>query len=129
MQKIVVDTNVIISAAISNKGSSAEIVRKISDGELELLYNVGILVEYADVLARNKFGFSIEKQTLLLKKIIEMGTVFNPVVSDIILIDEDDRIFYDTAKEANAILITGNSKHYPNESFIMSPSSFIEIIK
>jgi predicted nucleic acid-binding protein len=43
--------------------------------------------------------------------------------------DEDDRIFYDTAKEGDAILITGNFRHYPNEPFIMKPSAFWALIK
>ena len=128
MQKIVLDTNVIISAAISGLGNPSIIIKKISDGELELLYNIVILIEYTDVLTRSKFNFSVEKQTILLKKIINFGTIYNPKISNVTLIDEDDRIFYDTAKEANAILITGNIKHYPNENFIMSPSDFLGYI-
>ena len=42
--------------------------------------------------------------------------------------DEDDRVFYDTAKTAGAYLITGNSKHYPSEPFILTPSVFLEKI-
>ena len=125
MQKIVIDTNVIISATLSNHGNPAKIIKKVSEKELELLYNISILIEYADVLARSKFNFSVEKQAILLKKIVEIGTVFNPTLSSISLIDEDDRIFYDTAKQAKAILITGNIKHYPSESFIMTPSDFL----
>jgi predicted nucleic acid-binding protein len=41
--------------------------------------------------------------------------------------DEDDRVFYDAAKTADAYLITGNSKHYPKESFILTPSEFLKL--
>ena len=44
------------------------------------------------------------------------------------MIDEDDRIFYDTAKTAKAYLITGNKKHYPQENFIFTPADFLEYI-
>lgn len=44
------------------------------------------------------------------------------------MIDEKDRIFYDTAKESSAILVTGNIKHFPKEAFIMSPNDFIQEI-
>jgi len=44
---------------------------------------------------------------------------------DISLPDESDRIFYDTACESKAILITGNKKHYPDEEFIMTPADFL----
>jgi predicted nucleic acid-binding protein len=49
------------------------------------------------------------------------------VPSTYILIDEDDRVFYDTAKQAGAYLITGNTKHYPSEPFILTPSAFLGI--
>jgi hypothetical protein len=39
--------------------------------------------------------------------------------------DETDRKFYDTAKAAGAMLITGNTKHYPDEPFILTPAAFI----
>jgi len=126
MQKIVINTNVIISAAISNKGNPAQIIKMVSERKLELLYNINILIEYADVLARCKFNFSSDNQAILLRKIVDIGTIFNPTISEVSLIDEDDRIFYDTAKEANATLITGNIKHYPLEDFIMTPVDFIK---
>ena len=126
MQKIIIDTNVIISAAISNKGNPAQIIKMVSERKLELLYNINILIEYADVLTRSKFNFSSDNQAILLRKIVDVGTIFNPTICEISLIDEDDRIFYDTAKEANATLITGNTKHYPLEDFIMTPVDFIK---
>jgi len=39
--------------------------------------------------------------------------------------DESDRKFYDLHKAANAILITGNIKHFPKESTIIKPADFI----
>jgi len=43
------------------------------------------------------------------------------------LIDETDRIFYDTAKNTASILITGNIRHYPNEKFILTPTEFLKL--
>ena len=54
--------------------------------------------------------------------------MIEPAASDIPMIDETDRIFYDTAKAAGATLITGNIKHYPAEPFIMLPADFIKNI-
>ena len=125
MIKLVIDTNVIISAALSDKGKPAQIIDMISEGKLRLYYNEQILSEYSDVLTRKKFMFSHDKQELLINKIIEMGVVFEPKISVMPMPDEDDRIFYDTAKEIGAFLITGNKKHYPDEPFIMTPSDFL----
>ena len=58
----------------------------------------------------------------LLKKV---GLLIEPVASTIPLPDETDRIFYDTARMSGAILVTGNIRHYPNESNIMTPAEFL----
>jgi len=43
-------------------------------------------------------------------------------------INADDRIFYDAAVEAMAYLITGNIRHFPKESFIVTPAQFLTVI-
>ena len=45
------------------------------------------------------------------------------------MIDETDRIFYDTAVSSGATLITSNKKDYPNEPFILTPAEFLYKIK
>ena len=125
MMKLVIDTNVIISAALSDKGNPAHIINMISEGKLQLYYNEQILSEYSEVLSRKKFMFTLDKQILLLNKIVELGVIYEPVISVSPMPDEEDRIFYDTAKESGAFLITGNKKHYPDEPFIMTPSDFL----
>ena len=56
----------------------------------------------------------------------EIGVQVNPKTSGIIIKDEDDRIFYDTAKTSDAILITGD-KHLLElkEPFIKTPAEYI----
>jgi hypothetical protein len=39
---------------------------------------------------------------------------------------QTDRKFYDVAKATDAILITGNTKHYPNEPFVLTPAAFVQ---
>ena len=128
MQKLVLDTNVIISAALSDKGNPSIIFKLIYDGKLHLCYNAQILSEYTDVLSRAKFSFSQEKQKNFLDKIVEIGIVVNTASSDTQLPDESDRVFYDTAKACKGILITGNTKHYPNEPFILTPMDFLKTL-
>ena len=123
--QVVLDTNIIISAAISGKGNPAKIMKMVSEGKLQMCYNTEILSEYSDVLFREKFSLPIEKQNALIRKIIEMGTVTNAPISTATMTDESDRIFYDTAKDIGAVLITGNIKHYPVEDFIVTPAMFL----
>ena len=130
MLKVVLDTNIIISAALSPQGKPAKVFKIItSDDDMELSYNYTIFAEYKKVFAYKRLNIPNEKQKEFLDAIKEEGTVREPIKSDIILPDESDRIFYDTSKTANAYLITGNMKHYPNEDFIMTPAQFLEILE
>ncbi|MCL2066565.1 MAG: hypothetical protein FWG99_03770 [Treponema sp.] len=47
--------------------------------------------------------------------------------SRITMVDEDDRIFYDAAVKASAYLVTGNTRHFPSESFVVTPANFLSI--
>ena len=132
MTRIVVDTNVVISAFISEHGSPAKVIDSITDNKnIQICYNDKILKEYIAVFTRDKFkkyNFDFDVFVSLISFIKTEGFLVNPATSNIHMPDEKDRIFYDTAKEANAIIVTGNIKHFPKESFIVSPSEYIETI-
>jgi putative PIN family toxin of toxin-antitoxin system len=125
--QVVLDTNIIISAAISDKGNPFAIINLVSEGKLTMYFNAAILDEYADVLSRDKFNLSVTKQKAVIDKIKEIGPMIEPNVSTIPLPDESDRKFYDAAKAANAYLITGNAKHYHEEPHILSPAQFASV--
>jgi putative PIN family toxin of toxin-antitoxin system len=125
---VVIDTNVIISAGLSEKGNPAKIVSLVLDKKINLFYSEKIMAEYVEVLSRPHFNFNSEKQNYLLNGIQVVGTTETPTKSDIPLPDESDRIFYDLAKEVGAYLITGNKKHYPDEDFILTPAEFLQKI-
>ena len=128
--RIVLDTNVIISAFINPNGIPSQIVKLALQRKAELCYNSVILNEYERVALRPKFSDKIDAN--LIRRFINLiriiGYSFDPVPSKIKLLDESDRIFYDTAKGSNSVLISGNLKHYPKEPFIMDPAEFIERI-
>ena len=130
MNKIVIDTNVIISAFISRRSKPAKIVEfALSDENTLICYNDIIFAEYKDVFLRDKFkkyNFDIKELNLLLENIEEWGKYVIPIKSNIHMADEKDRIFYDTAKQSNSILVTGNIKHFPKEEFILSPDDFLQ---
>jgi putative PIN family toxin of toxin-antitoxin system len=125
----VLDTNVIVSAFITAAGKPAIIMRMILERKFDLCYNSIILAEYEGVTSRVKFAKNIDQRNV--KRFIDIITAIGiscvPGPSSIPLIDETDRIFYDTAKSSGSLLITGNIKHFPNESFIMHPSDFLHV--
>ena len=125
MQKIVIDTNVIISAALTPGGNAGKIMKSVYEGKAQAFYSNEILDEYSRVLSYERLNISADKQKAVISSIENSFTLLEPVTSSIPLIDEDDRVFYDTAKTAGAYLITGNTKHYPNEPFIVEPSDYL----
>jgi len=129
MQKIVVDTNVVISSNLSSSSHPAAIMKQFYNSVLQLFYTSEILAEYKSVLAYKKFNFTKETQAAILRAIEIGGVHVAPPTSTILFNDESDRIFYDTAKFSNAILITGNMKHYPASPFIMTPADFVSKTK
>jgi len=125
--KVVLDTNILVSALWSDNGNCATIVKLMPDKIIPCI-NDAILEEYTEVLNRPKFDFSIHKKEKLLSKIKEHGEVVTADVSDFTMTDETDRIFYDTAEESGATLITGNIDDYPTEPFIVKPADFLKSI-
>ena len=84
--------------------------------------------EYKRVLAypHLKLGKKVVGTTLGYIK--RLGKRLTPAPSTIPLPHETDRVFYDTAVTAGAYLVTGNMKHYPHESLILSPAVFLDLL-
>ena len=86
-----------------------------------------MMKEYIEVLFRPKFKFSSEQVNSLLDDFINNGEYVIPSkLPEIEMIDEDDRAFYEAAKFCNVPLITGNIRHFPEDSIVMSLSDFLE---
>jgi putative PIN family toxin of toxin-antitoxin system len=128
---VVNDTNVLISGFLNkDKGTPPVVITNlINKGILSLYYNETILTEYLEVASRPKFikHFDLQDVIALIDIIKKLGKEFIPTKSKIPMPHESDRIFYDTAKQSGAVLITGNLKDFPDESFIMSPSDFMKL--
>lgn len=128
MQRIVLDTNILVSAFWSADGCPAKVLEMVMLRYVQLVYSNLIMAEYKSVLSRPKFRFSSTRTDLLLSNLEELGLLIVPRKSDFCMSDESDRIFYDTAKAGQAILVTGNLKHFPKEKSIMSPGDFYDLV-
>ena len=127
MRRVVLDTNVIVSASLSRNGNPAKIYKMFLSGLLILVYCEEILAEYEDVLYRPRLQIPHSDADIVMATIRQLGEKILVVPSTNPMPDEDDRVFYDTAKYAKAYLITGNKKHYPSEPFILTPAAFLEL--
>ncbi len=135
--RIVLDTNVLVSGLLTPFGASAQIVRMVASGHLVSCHDVRVLAEYEDVLHRPKFDFPEAAVSALLDQIEREGISFATTPLGTSLPDRDDEPFLEVAVAANVEtpddpvpLVTGNSKHYPEESRhgvqVVSPRFFVD---
>jgi len=122
---VVIDTNIFVSAFWSKNGNPAKIIGLIQNGIITPCYDYRILEEYEEVLSRAKFGFDKWEINDFLAQIKNDGMSIVAKDIDISLFDESDKKFYEVAKQCNAILITGNIKHFPPENDTMLPADFL----
>jgi putative PIN family toxin of toxin-antitoxin system len=127
--KIVLDTNVIVSALMNANGIPAKILSLVLNGKVQLLYDNRIIFEYAGVLSRKEFGFSLEIVNGMIDYFKHDGEFINAEYVNIKFSDESDKKFYEVYKSGKAqYLITGNIKHFPKEENIIIPKGFMEIL-
>jgi putative PIN family toxin of toxin-antitoxin system len=125
--KVVLDTNIIVSAFLNPRGIPAEILSLVLSEKIILCYDNKILSEYTEVLNRSKFNFNNELAADFLEFVKSHGEYILAEPQAIPFIDEDDKMFYEVFKSSDAqYIITGNTRHYPTAKNIVSPREFIE---
>ena len=88
--KVVIDTNVLVSAILKPKSPPARILRLVIQGDIELVVNQAILTEYTEVLARRKFQLEPENIAPILDFIRERAIRAPSLPQSFQLPDEDD---------------------------------------
>ena len=128
----VIDTNVLVSSMLKGTSIPGIIVDKAINGPIVPLLNNEILEEYEEVLLRNKFGFEEEDVRTLINELRKRAIYLDRTMVDEVFEDPDDVVFYEivmTARTAvDAYLITGNKKHLPIKSYVVTPREMLEII-
>ena len=128
--KAVIDTNVLVSAFWSGGRETPpfRVYQEILARRFIPLYSEEIIAEYIDVLHRSKFAFNTEEVNELIDIVRTFGEEISPAEPDTEdFPDPDDRVFYCVTlatQDENAVLVTGNVKHFPAAPFIVSPAEF-----
>jgi putative PIN family toxin of toxin-antitoxin system len=125
MRKAVIDTNVIVSALLNPEGAPAGILSLFLNGKIEAYYDARILHEYIVVLSRPKFPFDSADVDSLIDTFQNTGVIVAAEHVEAAFIDKTDRKFFEVAKTADAMLVTGNSKHFPADPLVISPADFL----
>jgi putative PIN family toxin of toxin-antitoxin system len=128
--RIVLDTNVLVSALWKPQGPPGVLVRGLADGRLQPVLSPVILAEYHEVLARRRFNFDQKRVSQILSFIQLIGVVVQGASSGRRLPDTTDLPFLDAALEAGAAyIVTGNFKDFPAEECVpvkpVGPAKFL----
>ena len=126
----VFDTNVLVSALLSRNTDSPTValLDHILNRTIIPVYNDEILNEYNEVLHREKFGFDTESIEAVLAA-IHSGIAADRTPASWDFPDEEDIVFYEVALSFDeAYLITGNIRHFPRVSMVVTPAEMLKII-
>jgi len=133
MSAAVLDTNVVVSAAIESQGASSHLVKDwVLTGKVRIVTSPAILTEYQDVMRRPKFtryGFPPAWLELLIEESLLLP---DPPEWPHELPDRDDAPFLSIAYAARACLVTGNIKHFPEGARegveVLTPAAYLRFL-
>ena len=117
MIRVVLDTNVLVSAMISASGNEALLLLAVQQGLIEPCFSQDILHEYPKVLFRPKFSFPRDEVDALLALFRKRGRFLGPLPPSRRSPDPADDKFIACALLGKVrFLVTGNKKHFPTRS-------------
>ncbi len=129
----ILDTNVLVSAMLKRGSVPNHVVMEALNGDIIPVLNEEIFSEYEEVLKRPKFKFNTESVRVFLEEL-----KYRAIYSDVALVEENiidakDVVFYavlmEVRKEEEAYLVTGNLRHFPVRTYIVTPKEMLDILR
>ena len=97
MQKIILDTNIVVSSLIKSSYPYYIVFEYVLEEKVNLCLSKNLFDEYCDVLARSKFSkiqnFKINAN-IVLKRFVDIAMFYEPKICLDILKDKDDNMFF-----------------------------------
>jgi putative PIN family toxin of toxin-antitoxin system len=130
-RRVVIDTNVYLSASISRTGAPARALR-LAYSSFKPVFSEATIIELVERLNGKKMARWIEpaERVALMAFVLRQGTLVDPVPMVRLLSDPDDDIFasLDLAADADAI-VTGDKKFLASRRVgrvpVLSPREFL----
>ena len=130
MIRVVLDTNIVISAQLKPAGLEATVLLLALRGDMTLFVSPPILAEYQRVLYKPKLKFDPRRVEAILRDIGSASRLVHPsrTLSD--AKHEPDNRFLECTQAGHAdYLVTGNKRHFPKDwepAKIVNAREFIE---
>lgn len=109
--KVVLDTNILISAFVFPGGPPEDVFRAALEGRIELVTSPPLLAEFGRVLS-SKFGWEPSVAEEAVAQVARIGTVVRPeeTLAEIAEDPDDDRVL-EAALEGRAEVIVSGDRH------------------
>jgi putative PIN family toxin of toxin-antitoxin system len=132
MQKIIIDTNVLVSAIIQRSFPYYILSNVLANRKILICISEDLFKEYYEVLNRKKFSKYpdfIANAHLILAEINRIGTKYKPNSPVKIINDKDDNKLLELSRKSKAdFLITGNHNDFTMSEFegtkIVNPKDY-----
>ena len=128
----VIDTNVLVSAMLKWSSVPGNIIEFAFSGVIIPVLNERIVSEYREVLLREKFHLTKEIVDDVIQALEDQGEYIDTDNMDYELLDPKDVVFYaivmEKRKEEDTYLVTGNIKHFPQVSYVVTPKEMLDVI-
>jgi predicted nucleic acid-binding protein len=137
---MIIDTDVIVAGLRSRTGASAELVRKILRGELELELLVALALEYEAVATRDEHltaggltasdAMTVIDALVAVAKPVEVNFRWRPQLRDV----DDEFVFEAAINARNKMIVTFNRKHFEEAALrfnvsIARPAEILETLR
>jgi|SRR5580700_7288514 putative PIN family toxin of toxin-antitoxin system len=133
MIRVVIDTNVVVSANLKDEGLPAAILDLAAHKKILMCVSEPILAEYTDVLQRSRLNLPRRRVARSLAVIRKTSLFVEPTRTvTVIKNDDPDNRFLECAHAAGAdYLVTGNTKHFPvtfENTLVVTPKQFTDLL-
>ena len=128
----VLNTNVLVSALLKTGSVPGQVLAEALEGDIIPVLNDEIIAEYKDVLSRPKFHFDRRAVRVFMDELKRRGVYADAGEIDDAIPDPKDVVFYavlmEKRREEDAWLVTGNLRHFPMRTYIVTPREMLDIM-
>lgn len=132
MIRVVIDTNIVVSALLQRESLPAAVLMLALSGRIQLCVSDSVFAEYDEVIRRPRLKLSRDVIEGALQSIRKLSQWVKPNFRVVACADADDNVFLECAQAAEAdYLVTGNRRHFPErwqKTKVIGARELIELI-
>jgi putative PIN family toxin of toxin-antitoxin system len=132
MLSVVLDTNVVVSGLLHQRGTPAAILDAATSKQFRCYISESLLDEYREVLTREYLGLNQRRAARFIGDLREVATFVVPRKKVTVARDPDDDRVMECALEAGAdFIVTGNIRDFPAQFHgvrVVTPRDFLFVL-